>query len=219
MIVWGTDYYGNTGGRYSPGSDAWVSTTISGAPPGRYQHSAIWTGSRMLVWGGVIALSTRTNTGGSYGGDGTPPVAGTVADGLSVDLVFQLDTTSLSASWSGFVDAESGISKYEWALGTVPGATDIQPFTDVGTATAATASGLSLRVGATYYATVRATNGDRLTITASSNGVFIGEDLRASSGCVASLSGSANPLTFVLGAVLLIAFWTPTRTPDRQARD
>jgi N-acetylneuraminic acid mutarotase len=220
MIVWGgaTSFYEDTGARYVPASDAWVPTTISGAPPGRQQHSAVWTGSRMLVWGGSIASLTRTNTGGAYGGDGTPPNAGSVGEGLNGDLIFQLDTTSLSANWSGFADVESGISRYEWAIGSAPGATDIQPFTDVGTVTSATATGLSLTVGATYYVTARATNGDGRTVTAASNGVFIGEDLRGDSGCVASLSGSANPLSLVLGAVLLIVLWTATRTRDRQAR-
>ena len=42
----------NTGGRYYPGIDLWVSTSITNAPPRRVGHTAVWTGSEMIVWGG-----------------------------------------------------------------------------------------------------------------------------------------------------------------------
>jgi N-acetylneuraminic acid mutarotase len=35
-------------------------------PSGRFGHSAIWTGTELIVWGGVTALSTVTNTGARY---------------------------------------------------------------------------------------------------------------------------------------------------------
>jgi N-acetylneuraminic acid mutarotase len=65
MVVWGgyTDsrswYAGarnpghlNTGGRYDPVSDRWRNVTLTGAPAARFNHTAVWTGSEMLVWGG-----------------------------------------------------------------------------------------------------------------------------------------------------------------------
>ena len=69
MIVWGGEaaaeaYWTNSGGRYNPSSDSWITTTTAGAPAGRKAHAAVWTGSRMIVWGGYgfdIEL-----TGGSY---------------------------------------------------------------------------------------------------------------------------------------------------------
>jgi N-acetylneuraminic acid mutarotase len=74
MVVWGgnsaypldplTDPR-DTGGRYDPATDTWRSTTTVGAPSGRYGHSAIWTGSRMLVWGGGRDY-VRLANGGSY---------------------------------------------------------------------------------------------------------------------------------------------------------
>jgi N-acetylneuraminic acid mutarotase len=45
----------NNGGHYNPETDTWTSTTgPSVSPPlqGRTDHSAVWTGSEMIVWGG-----------------------------------------------------------------------------------------------------------------------------------------------------------------------
>ena len=36
-----------------------------GAPVGCYYHTAVWTGSKMIVWGGATATA-RLNTGGLY---------------------------------------------------------------------------------------------------------------------------------------------------------
>jgi N-acetylneuraminic acid mutarotase len=71
MLVWGgTDnaYAGsllNDGGQYDPAGNAWTAITTFGAPTVRRWHTAVWTGSRMLVWGGHDG-STFLNTGGLY---------------------------------------------------------------------------------------------------------------------------------------------------------
>jgi hypothetical protein len=68
MIVWGgNDENGsvlNTGGRYAPGTDSWIATDVANAPAGRYAHTAVWSGSEMIVWGGFASLPS--NTGGRY---------------------------------------------------------------------------------------------------------------------------------------------------------
>jgi len=74
MIVWGgynlrapTQIYGstlNTGGRYIPSTDSWTATSTTNAPDARGGHTAVWTGSEMIVWGGY--LPGVTNTGGKY---------------------------------------------------------------------------------------------------------------------------------------------------------
>jgi len=57
MIVWG-GYNGsigsdlNTGGRYNPSTGAWAATSTAGAPSTRNSHTAVWTGTAMIVWGG-----------------------------------------------------------------------------------------------------------------------------------------------------------------------
>ena len=67
MIVWG-GYDGsnnlNTGGRYNPSTDSWTATSTTNAPTGRDHHTAVWTGSEMIVWGGVNGF--YLNTGGRY---------------------------------------------------------------------------------------------------------------------------------------------------------
>jgi N-acetylneuraminic acid mutarotase len=47
------------------GGDAWTATSTAGAPSERGEHSAVWTGSEMIVWGGYNG-STYINTGGRY---------------------------------------------------------------------------------------------------------------------------------------------------------
>jgi len=55
MIVWG-GYDGssflNSGGRYDPSHDTWAATSLVNAPVARAQHSTVWAGARMIVFGG-----------------------------------------------------------------------------------------------------------------------------------------------------------------------
>ena len=58
MIVWGgIDSTVPTcltrGGRYNPSTDSWTATSTTNAPTGRNFHTAVWTGSEMIVWGGL----------------------------------------------------------------------------------------------------------------------------------------------------------------------
>ena len=55
-----------TGGRYNPSTDSWVATTTTGAPDARIGHTAVWTGSEMIVWGGPTTAAGLLNTGGRY---------------------------------------------------------------------------------------------------------------------------------------------------------
>ena len=59
MIAWGGNYsdgsnyhYLQSGGRYNASTDSWVTTSTANAPAGRADHTAVWTGSEMIVWGG-----------------------------------------------------------------------------------------------------------------------------------------------------------------------
>jgi N-acetylneuraminic acid mutarotase len=57
----------NTGARYHPGTDTWTATDTTTAPSARSQHTAVWTGSKMIVWGGTTDGSfMSTNTGSVY---------------------------------------------------------------------------------------------------------------------------------------------------------
>ena len=55
----------NTGGRYSPAGNSWSAMTTTGGPTGRHGHTALWTGSRMTIWGGQDD-NGMANTGGRY---------------------------------------------------------------------------------------------------------------------------------------------------------
>lgn len=55
----------NTGGLYDPVSNTWSATSTNSAPVGRYDHTAVWTGTKMIVWGGVTGTSA-VNDGGAY---------------------------------------------------------------------------------------------------------------------------------------------------------
>jgi N-acetylneuraminic acid mutarotase len=72
MIIWGgtgtSALTPPTGGRYNPITDTWLPTAVDAATPsGRYHHSAVWTGSEMIIWGGTVpGAIVYLNTGGRY---------------------------------------------------------------------------------------------------------------------------------------------------------
>jgi hypothetical protein len=45
---------------------AWAALSTAGAPPARSQHTAVWNGSEMLVWGGRTGPGAETASGGRY---------------------------------------------------------------------------------------------------------------------------------------------------------
>jgi len=72
MLVWGGFAISgdvSTGGRYNPSTDSWIATSITNAPSRRHVHTAVWTGSEMIVWGGAVQSGNNSgvlNTGGRY---------------------------------------------------------------------------------------------------------------------------------------------------------
>ena len=47
--------------------NTWTPTNLTGAPDGRVSHTAVWTGSEMIVWGGDNCFAgCDVNTGGRY---------------------------------------------------------------------------------------------------------------------------------------------------------
>jgi N-acetylneuraminic acid mutarotase len=76
MIIWGGLGSGGpgeisgalaSGGRYDPSTDSWAATSIINAPEGRPNHTAIWTGSEMIIWGGVDFRNYNSlSSGGRY---------------------------------------------------------------------------------------------------------------------------------------------------------
>ena len=75
-LFWG-GFDGNTplladGGRYSPVSNSWSGVSIVNAPAARTDHTAVWTGSEMIVWGGSSGGPFYLDSGGRF-----EPVSGT----------------------------------------------------------------------------------------------------------------------------------------------
>jgi N-acetylneuraminic acid mutarotase len=58
-VLWGGDEYNHgervfaDGARYHPLTNTWRSVTSRGAPDGRYTAHTVWTGTDMIVWGGL----------------------------------------------------------------------------------------------------------------------------------------------------------------------
>ncbi|MBI2571446.1 MAG: hypothetical protein HYV63_30935 [Candidatus Schekmanbacteria bacterium] len=143
----GTEVRGWTGA----GSD--VSATASGLALAEVDHYV-----------SVRATDNVGNTGPAAISDGvrvdvTPPAGGAVSDGAGAELTWQTDTTTISATWSGFADAASGVASYEWAIGTTPGGTEVQSWANVGDVLAATNASLALADATTYYVSLRAIDG------------------------------------------------------------
>ena len=71
MLVWGGSdnvwpYQRlNTGAFYDPIVDQWTATSVVGAPSVRENHSAVWSATEMIVWGGQDA-NTRLADGARY---------------------------------------------------------------------------------------------------------------------------------------------------------
>ena len=73
MLVWGGRTFNggeplNTGGRYDPLRNQWRPIATANSPTARFDHTAVWTGEEMIVWGGAVGVASLTvfNTGGRY---------------------------------------------------------------------------------------------------------------------------------------------------------
>ncbi len=73
MIVWGGSE-GPIGGysafddgaRYAPQVDAWSPLATAAAPSPRWGHSVVWTGTEMIVWGGIDSSWAHLGDGSRY---------------------------------------------------------------------------------------------------------------------------------------------------------
>ncbi|MER3474453.1 MAG: hypothetical protein C4335_10570 [Armatimonadota bacterium] len=132
---------------------------IPNLPPGYYRVKATAFGySKEFEWVEVVAGADTPGVDFWIGDptrqpDNTPPETPQVWD----DGAVQSSLTTLHARWWSR-DLETGIFRYEVAVGTTPGGTDVMDWTSVGIRTEATFN-LSLAHGKVYYVAVRATNG------------------------------------------------------------
>lgn len=136
---------------------------IPNLPPGFYRVRATAFGSsKEFEWVEVVAGADTPGVDFWLGAvnlqpDVTPPDTPQVWDDGDV----QSSLTTLRARWWSR-DLQTGIFRYEVAIGTAPGATDVMGWTSVGVRTEVTFN-VNLVHGRTYYVAVRATNGAGLT--------------------------------------------------------
>ena len=73
--VWGNNTNHNDGARFNPKRNTWLPVSTRNAPAARFDHTAVWTGTEMLVWGGFTDSHSRyagghanaqLNSGGRY---------------------------------------------------------------------------------------------------------------------------------------------------------
>lgn len=95
-----------------------------------------------------------------------PTCSSIINDGFSADVDTVYTTTQLSANWGLAKDTNSAIAYYQYAIGTAAGLQDIVAFTNNGTATSVTKTGLSLTIGQHYYFSVQAVDGAGLVCSA-----------------------------------------------------
>jgi hypothetical protein len=88
--------------------------------------------AKSASWVSYPESPTNAESVRDFGVDTTNPTGGTVYDGTStgVDANFNDGSLSnLSANWSGFSDANAGVDKYEYSIGTTQGGTDTKGWT------------------------------------------------------------------------------------------
>lgn len=105
MIVWGgfsctacANAELGTGARYNPVTDTWTPTSTTGAPSARANHTAIWTGSKMIVWGGNNDVAPGPPALFASGGMYDPATDGWTPTNL---VGAPLPTRCHSAVWTG----------------------------------------------------------------------------------------------------------------------
>ena len=177
-----TDYEsGITGYQYAIGTSAGGTQTVNWTTLGNVT-TVTKTGLSLTVGqtyyfsvkavNGAGLTGSATNSNGQTVTDTTPPSAPpTVRDGTGTDVAYTTSTTQLVANWDASTDNESGISGYQYAIGTSAGGTQTVNWTSLGNVTTVTKTGLALTSGQTYYFSVKAVNGAGLTGSATnSNG-------------------------------------------------
>jgi hypothetical protein len=142
--------------------------------------------------------------------DVDPPTGGAVVDGPAADIDFQVSLTTITANWSGFTDGDgTGIDRYEWAIGTTSGGTDVLAYTTDGiTGTAATKSGLNLTSGTTYYVSVRAIDKVGNVSTAVTSGGVMADSVAPTTGTVKDGSTAGVDITYQQALNSLSASWS-----------
>lgn len=133
--------------------------TISSLTAGQDYHWQARVKDALGAYSAWVSFGGNPESSRDFGVDNTAP-GGTVYDGTTTGVDVDYNDGSLntlSANWN-ITDAGSGVSKYEYSIGTIPSTTNIKTWTDVALATSTTDSSLILNTSQPYYFNVRATD-------------------------------------------------------------
>lgn len=121
-----------SGVAYS-GSPVTVTHTLAGLTQGAEYHWQARVKDTAGDYSAWVSFSTNAETDRDFGIDNTAPATGTVYDGIvmATDADYNDGSlTKLFGNWSGVTDTQSRIEKYQYAIGTTAGGTDIVNWTD-----------------------------------------------------------------------------------------
>ncbi|VDH98959.1 Hypothetical predicted protein [Mytilus galloprovincialis] len=138
-----------------------------------------------------------------------------------LDATCSESMTSVSATWQAFQDPESGIQRYQIALGTTPGGGQIKPFSDIDLEDGVrsyTIGALNLVGYRVVYVSVKGINGASLTSVATSNGLYMsylsqGMDPLSHVGVNDVLENSVGDVQFQSGDDTYRASWDMSGDP------
>ena len=168
-------------------STASACTDTTAMPGVRYYYAAF-----------AHAAGPSSFSKGSYASavalDSSPPATPVVTD----DGCYTAAAGAIHARWSSS-DPESGIARYDYQVGTAPGAGNIVDWTSAGTDTERTIAA-TLSWGQTCYVSVRAVNGvGALSAVGSSDGITIAREMTIG----AARSAPAGSAVLLSGAVVV----------------
>ncbi len=170
----------NAVGTASAGSGVSLDQTLSGLTDATEYHWQARTKDSGGLYSSWVAYGGNAESASDFGIDSTAPTGGTVYDGTAagIDAAFNDGSlSSLSANWDGFVATVSGLSRYDYSIGSSAGGTDILTWTSNSTNTSVTATSLTLRTAQMYFFNVRAVDNAGNSAIVSSNGQLVAPSL------------------------------------------
>ena len=166
-------------------------------PPYNYQWDTKTTQDGLHTFEATAydLANNKTSSSVSFTVDNSPPTAPVVID----DGNYTNSLNTLHASWSS-QDPGTGISGYQYSIGTTVGSTDILNWVSVGTNTEISLTNMSLQHGKTYYFNVKAINGVGLVSSVgSSDGIMVNAHIPQITRVIPN-----NNSTFYIGSEVII---------------
>jgi N-acetylneuraminic acid mutarotase len=120
LYIWGGYSFAssaqtNNGYYYNLASNTWTALPVAGAPTAREQAHAVWTGTELLIWGGMSGASTYLSNGGRYN-----PGSNTWPSLIPSGPVAELGSNAVFANNKMFISGINGSALYDNTLNNWP---------------------------------------------------------------------------------------------------